>query len=133
MNQLENARKYLGYTQNKNKSELSELLGVDPTRQSWCAAFVTAIERSCGRAGTRNLAARSYLHYGKAVESPQPGDIVIFWRGRRDSWQGHVGYYLSHTSKEVLVLGGNQDKQVKEKYYPMERVLGYRRPVDKNQ
>lgn len=96
---------------------------------SWCAAFVGACLVDAGHNGTNSLAARSYLKWGEPVDlkDAQPGDIVIFWRGKPDSWQGHVGFYAGQTYKMIRVLGGNQSNAVTYALYPKDRLLGVRR------
>lgn len=129
MSHIEKALKYLGMDQRTHRKELQELLGIDPVKLNWCSAFITSIEKKSGRNGTGSLAARSYLKYGTETKSPKEGDIVVFWRVARNSWQGHVGYYIDEDKNRILVLGGNQDKSVKYKWYSKSRLLSYRRPV----
>jgi hypothetical protein len=61
---------------------------------------------------------------------PEYGDIVVFSRGR-GQWAGHVGFYVGEEVVEgvryILVLGGNQRKEVNVAYYPANYVLGYRK------
>lgn len=127
--QIEEAKKYIGWSEDENYKDLKKLLGTDPVANSWCAAFVNTIEKKCGRKGTDSLSARSYLKYGKKTNEPRRGDIVVFWRGSKNSWQGHVAYYMSETDTQVRVLGGNQENMVKYKWYDKTRVLDYRRPA----
>lgn len=124
---IKEAHKYIEMHEKVHNKQLQELLGFNPAKTAWCAGFVTAIEKACGREGTGSLLARSYLKYGTPVDKPEAGDIVILKRGLLP-WQGHVGYYMGHRDKVVLVLGGNQSNKVCHKYYPLRKVLGYRRP-----
>ena len=98
---------------------------------AWCAAFVGACLFDAGIKGTNSLAARSYEKWGTPVDpkDAQPGDIVIFWRGKPDGWQGHVGFYAGETDKTINVLGGNQGNAVTYAAYPKSRLLGVRRAV----
>ncbi len=95
---------------------------------AWCAAFVGAMLRRSGQAGTGSLAARSYLQWGKAVDldDAKPGDIVVFKRGN-SSWQGHVAFYVSHDAGTIAVLGGNQRDAVTVAKYGRVSLLGIRR------
>ena len=95
---------------------------------AWCAAFVGAMLAEAGYKGTGSLAARSYLNWGKKVDKPEYGDVVVFWRGSKNSWQGHVAFYVKETANYVYVLGGNQSNEVNVTKYPKSKVLGYRRP-----
>jgi len=78
---------------------------------------------------TNGLAARSFLAWGQATDTPEPGDIVVLRRG--GPAEGHVGFFLGLTGEgadqEVMVLGGNQDWTVSERAWPKRLVLGYRR------
>jgi len=94
----------------------------------WCAAFVGSVLAECGVPGTNKLNARSYLTWGKTVDmnSAKPGDVVVFWRGSRDSWKGHVAFYSHHDDINVYVLGGNQGNSVTVQAYARNRVLDVR-------
>jgi hypothetical protein len=63
-------------------------------------------------------------------ETPKPGDVVVFPRGRQ-SWQGHVGFYVDTVSVDGKVywqiLGGNQKNSVSVELYPASRAIGVRR------
>jgi uncharacterized protein (TIGR02594 family) len=99
---------------------------------AWCATFVGFVLYSAGLEGTRSAAARSYMQWGEETKDPQPGDLAVFWRVARNAWQGHVGFVVEVDKKNnrVLVLSGNQDNMVNEKWYPMNGrtlgLLGYR-------
>jgi uncharacterized protein (TIGR02594 family) len=96
---------------------------------AWCAAYVGAMLTRAGYPNTGSLAARSYLSYGRKIAAPEPGCIVVFWRGSPTSWQGHVGFYVRHDGTHIRVLGGNQNNAVTEASYPKSQILGYRMPV----
>lgn len=95
----------------------------------WCAAFVGSILASVGLPHTGKLNARSYLTYGQSVrmEQARAGDIVVLWRGSRDSWQGHVGLFVRFEGNGVVVRGGNQGNAVSDQLYPLDRLLAIRR------
>lgn len=94
-----------------------------------CAAFVGSVLAQVGIQGTGALNARSYLEWGEPVDlvRAQRGDIVVFWRGSRDGWQGHVGFYHGIDGNNILVLGGNQGNAVSVAPYSADRLLGVRR------
>ena len=94
---------------------------------SWCAAFVNWCAKMEGYEYTGKLNARSFLDIGEKVEIPQMGDIVIFWRNQKDSWQGHVALYVKQDRDNIWVLGGNQSNKVGVNAYPKSQLLGYRR------
>lgn len=120
------AQEYLGLHQERDRSELRDLLNVDPRRIPWCAAFVNRMLELAGYSGTDNLMARSFLTVGERVRQPVRGDIVVLTRGS-DPASGHVGFYWGEEGGHVIVLGGNQQKAVRISHYPKSRVLGYRR------
>lgn len=96
---------------------------------SWCASFLGWCLEQTGYKSSGSPAARSYLSYGEELKEPRLGCIVVFWRGSRNSWNGHVGFYIGDAGDSVIVLGGNQSDKVCEAQYSKEMVLGYRWPV----
>lgn len=101
---------------------------IDNDEVSWCAAVICAMFERCGYSSPKTLAARGFLQWGKEVTSPRVGDVVVFWRGSRNGWQGHVALFVRETATYVYVLGGNQSDSVNVQRFPKSRVLGYRRP-----
>lgn len=96
----------------------------------WCASFVGSVLAQLGLPHTGKLNARSYLEWGDEVplERAHRGDVVVFWRGSRDSWKGHVGFYEGVDRQgNILVLGGNQGNRVSVAPYSRERLLSVRR------
>ena len=96
----------------------------------WCSIFINWVAKNAGLQYSKKLNARSWLLIGVIVDnSPEPGDIVIFWRESPDSWKGHVGIFLGFSvdGKRVYCLGGNQGNQVSVSAYPKDTVLGFRR------
>lgn len=100
--------------------------GIKNDEVPWCAAFVGACLEQVDIKSSRFESARSYLKWGRPIENPTPGCIVVFKRG---SWQGHVGFVMGQDSGgNLLVLGGNQSDEVNVKAFSRHRVLGYRWP-----
>ena len=95
----------------------------------WCAAFANAMLALAGLTGTKNLAARSFLSWGRKVGKPYKGCIVIFKRGK-SAWQGHVGFVERVSAASVWCLGGNQGDAVNVRKFPRAKVLGFREPVN---
>lgn len=95
----------------------------------WCAIFMWWVLMKCGYEYKANAAARSFDDYGTKVLSPEPGDIVVFWRESINSGKGHVGVFLgfSDDKRYVFVLGGNQANSVTISKYGVANVIGYRR------
>jgi len=130
------ASQYINYSENTHRAELAAYIGVDPKRTEWCAAFVNAVLTESGIANNalhqHPYAARSFLDWGTVVETPIPGDLIIFPRGNI-SWQGHVGFYLStaiiNNTEYYYILGGNQSNKVSIDLYRATRALGIRRSI----
>jgi uncharacterized protein (TIGR02594 family) len=102
---------------------------IDDDETAWCAGFANAMLQRCGYSGSKSLAARSFLTWGKELSKPYPGCVVIFWRVSPRSWQGHVAFYLSETATHIKVIGGNQSNSVSVEEYPKSQLLGYREPI----
>ncbi len=93
----------------------------------WCSSFMCYVFESAGLPSTNSMSARSWLTYGRETMTPIKGDIVVFWRGSKAGWQGHVGLFAGFTpSGDILVRGGNQSDMVCEKPYLKEQLLGFR-------
>jgi uncharacterized protein (TIGR02594 family) len=132
------AQPYIGLEERLHRGELRELLSVDPVRTEWCAAFVNSVLEIDGIPNLNDqdqyppLMARSFLYWGEPVERDriQRGDVVIFPRGTQ-GWQGHVGFYVetqTHNGREYwVILGGNQNNEVRYDLYSPPRALGIRR------
>jgi uncharacterized protein (TIGR02594 family) len=100
---------------------------------AWCAVFVNYCLKQAGLPQTGKIQARSFLTYGVSTKKPELGDIVVFWRERKDSPFGHVGFYISETPSYIYVLGGNQSDQVNIQRRAKTFVLDYRKiPEIKN-
>jgi len=98
---------------------------------AWCAAYVNAIAKEAGFEhfpdGYGSALARHWLQRGVEVKTPEPGDVVVLWRGSIESSTGHVGFYVRENQTHVFLLGGNQSNSVNITPFPKSRVLGYRR------
>ena len=129
------AYSYLDLQERRDRQEIKDLIGVDPVRYEWCAAFVNAILESNSLPTSNTvsrypLTARSFLKLGEKVYEPIEGDVVIFPRGNQ-GWQGHVGFYVGTEEINGIdyywILGGNQNDKVSIEAYPAYSALGIRR------
>jgi len=93
---------------------------------AWCSAFMNWCQREAGNPYTKNLAAKSWVHWGNRAYSPQLGDVVVFHRGNPNDWRGHVGFYIAERNGVIYTLGGNQSNQVKISGYAKSRLYQYR-------
>lgn len=93
----------------------------------WCSAFINWCLEMVKIKGTKSAAARSWLDWGKCLDEPVEGCVVILKRGAPPS--GHVCLYVKdRDANYITCLGGNQGDQVKYSHYPKVDVLGYRWP-----
>jgi uncharacterized protein (TIGR02594 family) len=99
---------------------------------AWCGLTMAYVALQAGWDLPVNpLGARNWLTWGTEVPIDKPclGDIVVFWRGIRNGYQGHVAMYVGQNDAldEVFVLGGNQLDRVCIEPKPKSRILGVRR------
>lgn len=137
MKWLDTAYKYLGTKEIKGAKHNPIILKwwaairapfVDD-EQPWCAAFVGGVLEECGIRSSRSASARSYLKWGRKMDIPARGCIVVFWRGSPQSWNGHVGFLVGiDRNGNYMVLGGNQGDTVTVASFARTRVLGFRWP-----
>ncbi len=128
------AQTFVGLEERQNRTELRELVGVDPVRTEWCAAFVNAvleienIPNLHDIESTAPLMARSFLKWGERVDPAdiQRGDLVVFPRGN-SGWQGHVGFFIKEEHGHWIILGGNQSNEVRYDHFRPSLALGIRR------
>lgn len=99
----------------------------------WCAVFVNWCLKTAGLSYLKSALARDGLKLGHSVklQDAKPGDVVVFWRGKRDSYKGHEAIYLGNASDNMVwCIGGNQGNMVSIAKYDTERILGIRRVED---
>lgn len=103
--------------------------GITNDEIAWCSTFVNWVAWKAGLQFSGKANARSWLNVGTKTSSPEPGDIVVFWRESPQSWKGHVGIFLgvSTDKKRVYCLGGNQGNRVSVSAYRLNTVLSYQR------
>lgn len=127
------AAAFVGLTEKDDKEVIASFIkttvgrNINPQTTAWCAAFVNGALGAKGIEGVDTNLARSFLNWGRGVDLPKKGDIVVLKRGT-EAWQGHVGFYAGKDKNgNILVLGGNQGDKVSIQPYNPSRVLGYRR------
>jgi uncharacterized protein (TIGR02594 family) len=94
----------------------------------WCSSFAVSCMELAGIPSTRSAAAVSWLEWGRKLDEPVPGCVVVLRRGKDG---GHVGFLEAADETHVALLGGNQGNRVSVQRYPRKRVLGYRWPMDR--
>lgn len=101
--------------------------GIQSDEVPWCAAFVGACLERAGIRSSRFESAASYLKWGVRLDGPAHGCVVVFSR----EGGGHVGFVVGiDRAGKLLVLGGNQGDSVNVKAFPVDRVTGYRWPIN---
>jgi uncharacterized protein (TIGR02594 family) len=81
---------------------------------AWCSAAENTWMVESGIRGTGSLAARSWLAWGKKLDTSKTiprGAVLIFRRGT-SSYQGHVCTLLEDMGEFLKVIGGNQSDAV---------------------
>lgn len=96
----------------------------------WCGLFVAHCIGSTlpGEPLPSNpLGARNWRNFGDPTD-PRLGAVLVFWRGSREGFQGHVGFYNGENANAYQVLGGNQSNSVSLAWVAKDRLLGARWP-----
>lgn len=137
---LKEARKHIGMQEIKGPKHNATILRwlkdlklpFNDDETAWCGTFVGGVLNDAGKkqfivknpAGSRN-----WLNCGTKLDKPALGCIVVFWRGSKSGWEGHVGFCVGVDQKgNLMILGGNQSDAVNIKPFSVNRVLGYRWP-----
>lgn len=101
---------------------------MDHDSTPWCAIFVHAAFHFSGYPESLDIdsaAAVDWLKFGKPVDEPKKGDVVVF------EWEGgghHVCFFLKDLGDgEIQCIGGNQSDAVTIANFPADAVMGYRR------
>ena len=95
----------------------------------WCGLFIAHIFDNNGiKVKFKNpLSARNWRNFGFET-TPRYGAVMIFWRGKKSGWSGHVGMYISEDAKYYHILGGNQSNMVNVTKVAKNRLLAVRFP-----
>jgi len=128
-------KNYLGEEEvpgpNSNKVILSWIKlflpdSTDDSNIAWCSIFVASVLTELGVDCKKYIAARKWLNHGTKLDYPRYGCLCILYRGKKDGWKGHVGFFIRETKSHVLLLGGNQSDKVRYSWYSKSKLLGYR-------
>lgn len=94
--------------------------------QPWCGTFAAVVVSEAGmKPPAAWYRAKAWLSWGKKLDGPSLGAIVVFER----TGGGHVGIVVGIDDKgNLMVLGGNQGDAVRVSPFARSRVLGYRWP-----
>ena len=95
--------------------------------QLWCADFMNMVLRKAGGKGSQSRAARSFLQFGKRLDGPRVGAIVVLYRKGPNN--GHVGVVRGTDGQgNPIVVSGNHGNAVRQSTYPKSKVLAYVMP-----
>lgn len=135
---LDLAYRYIGTREIPGKKHNSRILNwwhrmgatwFNDDETPWCGAFIGGVLAEAGFPKyPKGASARAWLNlpYGKRLDRPAVGCIVVFWRGSPNGSSGHVGFVVGRDRfGNLMVLGGNQGDEVNIKPFSRTRVLGY--------
>ena len=118
----------------KTKTPGITLAHLDET--PWCAAFVNWCLTRAGFPSYPKGAAKDWLQYGRAIDTPVPGAITVVYKkpktraDRKTTSSGyHVAFYVCGSGASLTLFGGNQGNRVCEKNFAGWRLEGYRWPL----
>lgn len=124
--------------ENKGEWVKKYLHNLAPEGSSWCAAFVSYCYYQSGlkpfryaisaRGLLNELRQKNWSYERSGKVTPKPGDIVIWWRGSKDSWQGHAGLVHHFANGILYTIEGNRTSKVEGfcyKFMTMRRLLGF--------
>lgn len=104
---------------------------IDPRDIPWCGAFVATCFRQWKPdigLPENPLGARNWQYFGDGC-LPVFGSVLVFWRGSKAGWKGHVGFYHGEDDSHFHVLGGNQSNAVNLTRVAKNRLLAARWPA----
>lgn len=93
------------------------LNGILPPPANWCAGFVSwcFAQHPAGIPYRYTLGARNtreqFRDKGWLLpdgDAPEPGDIIVWWRGQPSGWMGHIGLVHHSADGMVYTIEGNK-------------------------
>lgn len=116
----------------------STTLGAKEDEVPWCSSFVNWCITQSGISGTNSAAAKSWITWGKGIDTPVLGCICVIKQKQKghDAATGsasgyHVAFWIKEENGRVSLLGGNQGDQVKASSFGLGsyEICGYRMPA----
>ena len=92
----------------------------------WTSAFANWALSQARIEGTGSANPKAWLDWGKQIEQPRLGALVLLKRGGNPV--GPVCFFLSETTENVVCLGGNFSNSVAITAFPKEAIHSYRWP-----
>ncbi|MEP9354107.1 CHAP domain-containing protein [Xanthobacter sp. KR7-65] len=114
---------------------------------SWCASFVSYCfdegnpgampfqPSASAREVLKRFKQKGWDFKADVNTPPAPGDIVVWWRGAREGWMGHIGIVSAYENGLVHTIEGNRGpypSKVSAFYYVLGRIdnlLGFGRAM----
>lgn len=99
----------------------------------WCASFLNWVFRQMGITGTGTAWALHWAEWGVATTA-QTGAVAVIYSAQADASTtasgNHCAFLVAETDSHFVLLGGNQDNQVKVKDFPKSKweLIAYRWP-----
>jgi hypothetical protein len=92
---------------------------VVPAPNNWCAGFVSwcyaqhpegvPFKYSVGARNVRDqFRAKGWAYDLASGTVPEPGDIIVWWRGQPSGWMGHIGLVHHSANGIVYTIEGNK-------------------------
>ncbi len=120
------------------------LNGLAQEGSSWCAGFVSYCFAKSGLAMPfdytvsardllNQLRNKGWCYNAQDNIAPEPGHIIVWWRNKPDSWQGHTGIVHHFQEGILFTIEGNRSSKVDGfiyNYRSMKRVMGLARVRD---
>lgn len=102
-----------------------KIVGFSDDDIPWCGLFAAIVAHRAEKVVPESpLWALNWLNFGKKVDTPALGDVIVFAR----EGGNHVAFYVAEDRDTYHVLGGNQSNRVSITRIPKYRARGYRRP-----
>jgi len=99
---------------------------------AWCGLTCAYVMTKAGfKPPSEFYAAVDWLNFGTKVDTPQPGDVLVYqWHSGSDAGGHHVSIYDHETDGDYYAShGGNQSHAVNITQFPMSACIGIRRPA----
>jgi uncharacterized protein (TIGR02594 family) len=103
----------------------------DPRVMPWCGDFIEtciAVSLPHEPLPVNPYLARNWLKFGRPC-APTLGAVMVYWRGSKSGYQGHVAFYAGENGPNFYNLGGNQSNAIKVAPLAKGRLLGARWPL----
>lgn len=113
------ARRDLGLSEVRNRAYIRRMVGLDPVRQPWCAAWAGAKVRQAGLTPPAGYHASASWRRWRGAASCRRGAVAVFRR--------HIAFVSRVEGRWVWVIGGNQRNGVTEKRVARATIMSCRR------